>query len=268
MHELTGKSLVAGGGRVTLLVVRLLPLLLLVSCSVPGPDPGCSGGAPCIDGLAVLRLHLEGEEPIEDDDDSGEDEHGAFDEGAPIEGLEITELNHDNSVLSGPGGLFSLAPEDFSTTHLHARRTGYLDRVMIVAQGSYEAAGRLVEVDMAEAEHEAGLYGELFGAPYDPERGSLYVHFCGPDGENMAGARADIDVAYVANRVYSNVEEVLDSQVIPEFSPDPHVMFSHVDPGEVHITVTSPEGFDCEGPSPITVLPDAFTDALFTCLPR
>ena len=247
-------------------------LSLGVACEDPSSEPlpsnpsGCASAVEngdwaaaalerCVPGQVVERLH-----EIPEDAPPGL-------EGPPMPGVGVGECFRPGSAASDEDGRFVLQLDDLDLLSVVGGAEGFVNRAFVQTWPSFEASLRGIEVDLPEAEHELALYEEVFGTPWTEERSAVYVHFYSPDELLLFGASATLD-AGAPPRIYVAPEELAPGHEIPEYSPDPQVLFADVPPGDVTLTIEPPPAMICHAPATVPVLPNTMIDVLITCLPE
>jgi hypothetical protein len=247
--------------------------LLAIGCPSTVEEPGTSPPADCdnpldsgdwatavtercVPGQVVERAH---EIPKDAPPDM---------EGPPMEGVTVEEYGGGPNAVSDGDGRFLLELEDSDLVGVIGGAPGFVSRAFLLSWPAFELGQRGIEVDLPEAEHELELYEEVYGTPWSDDRSAVYIHFFNPDdteGGSLGGATASLE-AGAGPFVYVGDEELEPGNTIPEFTPDPQVLFADVSPGDRPLTIEEPDGLVCHAPAVLPVLANAMIDVWVVCV--
>jgi len=233
-------------------------------------DETCSGSPICLDQVGD-----------DDDDDAGDDdtmfgdddtdpstvrvtgdiEAGVYGNG-PTAGATIAELgNESNAVVTSESGLWSLRLPRDVTVGVHGILPSYVDVRLFINLASPDQ-GALVDqrlTFMTETEFE--MFDLFLTAPYDPNRGQVFLWAGSLARHPIAGSTVTVDLDYDSSFLLQGEEPTQTS----ELGSTAPLFFLNMAAGDATFTVTMPSGTECVGPTPVPIAPALISVIFFSC---
>ena len=242
--------------------------------SIDCGDDGCQGSPLCANSDDDDDIT----DPIGDDDDNdtdpgdddtdpttvsigGDIEAGVYGNGPTADSV-VSELGApDNSLTTGPLGLWTLRLPREPMVGLHAAVPGYIDGHLYLNLSSPTQGARYDQRFTVISQKESLMFDLFLSAAYDPTKGQLFVWADSMTQGSVDGATVSIDRAYHNSFRLTGTAPSITNELDGE-SP---LLFLNVEPGDVNVSVTLPNGDPCEGPVPLPLEPAVISTTYFAC---
>ena len=206
-------------------------------------------------------------DPGDDDTDpttvsiGGDIEAGVYGNGPTADSV-VSELNNSsNSMTTGADGLWTLRLPREPIVGLHATVPGYIDGRLYLNLSSPNQSSRDDQRFTVISQDESLMFEMFLSAPYDPAKGQLFIWADRSTDASIGGTTVSIDRPYDESFRLSGTKPTVTNQLDGE-NP---LLFLNVEPGDVNISVTLPNGSQCEGPAPLPLEATVITTTYFAC---
>ncbi len=215
-------------------------------------------------------------DPIGDDDDTdpgdddtdpttvsigGDIEAGVYGNGPTADSI-VSELgNPDNSITTGQLGLWTLRLPREPMVGLQAAVPGYIDGHLYLNLSSPTQGALDDQMFTVLSEEESQMFALFLSVSYDPTKGQLFVWAEHMGQGSVNGAIVAIDRAYDNSFRLTGTAPSITNQLDGE-SP---LLFLNVEPGDVNVSVTLPNGDPCEGLAPLPLEATVISTTYFAC---